>query len=105
MSNVTLGDYYKAVQEAVAAMKVGDKPDWFGGYAGLCHNLYKYCFVALNLAESTYARLSDEQERMFESAGLDYNFPFNNGSVEEYEMDDYWENEKRLAWVNQHATP
>lgn len=107
MSKVTLGDYYKAVQEAVAAMKAGNKPAWFGQYAGLCHNLYRYCYCYdhRNLAKSTFDRLESEQENLFLSAGLDIIAPFNNGSFEEYEYDDHWNNEKRLAWVKEHATP
>lgn len=69
---------------------------WFCDYTGLCHNSCLY-----DEEYGTY--ITDELEIIFGSE----NYPFNNGSPAEYDRDyrdeTMYKNEKRLAFLREHA--
>lgn len=81
--------------------------DWLAGEveghttSGLCICLIKY--VEGTYPDELLPRLQQEMRSQFISAGLDYNFPFNEGGYEEYTFEHRacicHKNKHRIQWV------
>jgi hypothetical protein len=66
---------------------------------GLCSNMECYCY-ANGVDYSTRRRAEELLHKLFELAGLDKDFPFNNGNGQAYMNErECHKNPERLAWA------
>lgn len=76
----------------------------FSPTIGLCCNLRKYMY-SNDIKHGKRASLLNMLESQFISAGLDENFPFNNGNRGQYDNEHLkYENQHRIDWIKKHAT-
>jgi hypothetical protein len=108
MQSTELTQFYQAYLEWLET-GCPPHPVFFKGF-GLCR-----CLVDFMIGVHSYSRESAvivfkrELQQQFQEAGLDYLFPFNNGSRVAY-IDESEEllthaNPQRIQWVKEHATP
>lgn len=78
----------------------------FANIYGLCGNLTKWS-NRVGLTVVTDAALHRLLKVLFLEAGLDAEFPFNDGKVDQYRKEEnhqaFYLNPKRLAWIKEHA--
>lgn len=74
----------------------------FSVVAGICGNLNKYC-ESLGISDHIHKSLIQELQKSFKDAGLDDNYPFNDGSYISY-RDEYskYDNTDRFNWIKKH---
>lgn len=73
----------------------------FNSRTGICYNLYLWSYDPYE-----FRMLADELRNQFSSEGLNDQYPFNSGD-DQYALEgsEYktYQNEKRLAWIREHA--
>ena len=96
-----LKSFYKDLQAWITS---GMQTPQFRQDRGLCRNL-----VAIYCREMPYEARDEvylELEAQFKDAGLNDDFPFNNGDLEEFTNEHKrYENPARLAWVQRFSDP
>lgn len=83
----------------------GKQVIYFTKRCGLCHNLSR--FLNSTGQKHKYYEIMLEMQYQFVAARLDYNYPFNNGSEDDYQKEKEEQNmianQNRLDWVRSHA--
>ena len=77
----------------------------FSPTVGMCCNLHRYA-VASNVQPPQRTKLMDMLSGQFINAGLNEDFPFNDGFKYKYDNEvDKYSNQQRIDWIKKHATP
>lgn len=91
-----MSDLSKFCKAVLVAVETEDHPFWFYDFCGLCHNSRRY-----DLEHGT--RVNWELKEILGKE----DYPFNNSSQEQYDEEyaeeTMYKNEKRLAFLREHA--
>ena len=97
--------FYKDIH---AVVFLGETQKWFYPKYGLCSNLNFWIYYnQLELDSDIADKICWSLSKSFEKAGLNREYPFNNGDGDDYsyEMDNnlIYTNQNRLDWIKNHA--